>query len=51
SRWLVASWSSSRGEGCHGDDDDGGVGVEVAVMVVLAAVGQQPERRGREKRE
>ncbi|GJX97933.1 hypothetical protein Tco_0354952 [Tanacetum coccineum] len=27
------------------------LGVEVAVMVVLAAVGQQPERRGREKRE
>ncbi|GKA85601.1 hypothetical protein Tco_0807255, partial [Tanacetum coccineum] len=29
--------------------DDGGDG-EVAVTVVLAAVGQQPERRGREKR-
>ncbi|GJR44313.1 reverse transcriptase domain-containing protein [Tanacetum coccineum] len=36
-------------------DDNGGVGYdddgdgEVAVMVVLAAVGQQPKRRGREK--
>ncbi|GKF91346.1 hypothetical protein Tco_0275047, partial [Tanacetum coccineum] len=29
SRWLVASWSSSRGKGCRGDDDDGGDGVAV----------------------
>ncbi|GKB25243.1 reverse transcriptase domain-containing protein [Tanacetum coccineum] len=36
-------------DGGVGYDDDGDG--EVAVMVVLAAVGQQPERRGREKRE
>ncbi|GKC96708.1 hypothetical protein Tco_1162150 [Tanacetum coccineum] len=35
------------GDGGVGYDDDGDG--EVAVMVVLAAVGQQPERRGREK--
>ncbi|GJT25820.1 retrovirus-related pol polyprotein from transposon TNT 1-94, partial [Tanacetum coccineum] len=36
-------------DGGVGYDDDGDG--EVAVMVVLAAVGQQPERRGREKRD
>ncbi|GJV32516.1 reverse transcriptase domain-containing protein [Tanacetum coccineum] len=32
-----------------GDDDDGEDGGRVTAMVVLVAVGQQPERRGREK--
>ncbi|GJT98605.1 hypothetical protein Tco_1094123 [Tanacetum coccineum] len=50
SRWLVASWSSSRGEGCHGDDDDGGDGVAVVyddgVAAAVAAGGG--EARGGE---
>ncbi|GJS53551.1 hypothetical protein Tco_0626913 [Tanacetum coccineum] len=42
----LSTYSEDGGVG-YDDDGDG----EVAVMVVLAAVGQQPERRGREKRE
>ncbi|GJY89524.1 hypothetical protein Tco_0504720 [Tanacetum coccineum] len=49
-RWRLLS--GGGGVVVDGDDgvgyDDDGDG-EVAVMVVLAAVGQQPERRGREK--
>ncbi|GJW59861.1 hypothetical protein Tco_0109196 [Tanacetum coccineum] len=41
---VVVSWSSSRGGGGCNIVGDGGV--RVAVVVVLAAVGQQPERRG-----
>ncbi|GKC35215.1 hypothetical protein Tco_1047599 [Tanacetum coccineum] len=48
-RWrLLSGGGDVAVDGDVGYDDDGDG--EVAVMVVLAAVGQQPERRG-EKRE
>ncbi|GJS22335.1 hypothetical protein Tco_0450967 [Tanacetum coccineum] len=46
---IVCPAGANPIDGGVGYDDDGDG--EVAVMVVLAAVGQQPERRGREKRE
>ncbi|GKD72566.1 hypothetical protein Tco_1330848, partial [Tanacetum coccineum] len=49
-RWRLLSGGGGvavDGDVGYDDDSDG----EVAVMVVLVAVGQQPERRGREKRE